>query len=118
MQEMRQPDAELVHPDGTRLTLFRNVKWKPFSDGTSKPLGDFMVAEPPNDLRVAVYFYEENGEQRVEIVYDHHVMKYGDDTTVARPENPEYRFTEIDDKPLRLKYLKWYAAFPKVGGTG
>ena len=106
----RIPGAQLRLPDGTHLTLFRNVKTTRHEDN-SEIIGDWLVALSPREPRGVGFFYKKDGKQAVEIIYDKHTMKYGERPDIPLPEKMEYVFCRIDDKDEEEKYLKWYGAF-------
>ncbi len=114
----RIPDAQVRLPDGTHLTLYRNVKVTRDDDKT-EIIGDWIVALPPRDPRGVGFFYKKDGQQIVEIIYDKHTMKYGERADIPLPEKMEYVFCNIEDKADEQKYLRWYAAFssPSVEGA-
>jgi hypothetical protein len=113
-QTPRIPDAQLHLPDGTHLTLFRNVKMTKDKEEKVKVVGDWIVAESPVEPRAVLYFYTQDGQQIIEMVYDKHTWKYGEHTDVPPPEKLEYMFSEIIDKVEQQKYLRWYEMFPKT----
>jgi hypothetical protein len=113
-QTPRIPDAQLHLPDGTHLTLFRNVRMTKDKEEKVEVVGDWMIAESPHEPRAVVYFYIDNGQQIIEMVYDKHAWKYGERTDVPLPEKLEYIFAEITDKLEQQKYLRWYEMFPNA----
>jgi hypothetical protein len=106
----RNPDAQLRLPDGTCLTLYRNVKTTRHEDNL-EIVGDWLVALSPREPRAVGYFYLKDGKQVVEIIYDKHTMKYGERTDIPLPEKMEYVFCSIEDKAEEEKYLRWYGEF-------
>jgi hypothetical protein len=60
------------------------------SDGERREgIGDWMVALEP---RAVVYFYQREGQQVVEMIYDKHTQKHGERSDVPLPETMEYVF--------------------------
>ena len=106
----RISDAQLRLPDGTHLTLYRDVKTTRHEDN-SEIIGDWVVALSPREPRGVGFFYKKAGQQVVEIIYDKHTLKHGERTDLPLPEKMEYVFCSIDDKEEEKKYLSWYAAF-------
>ena len=106
----RIPDAQRRFPDGTHLTLYRNVRVTRHED-KAEIIGDWLVALSPREPRGVGFFYKKDGHQVVEIIYDKHTMKYGERTDVPLPEKMEYVFCNIEDKAEEAKYLQWYGAF-------
>ena len=116
VRKERVPDAQLSLPDGTHLTLYRNVKVTRDEDKT-EIIGDWIVALPPRDPRGVGFFYKKDGQQIVEIIYDKHTMKYGERTDIPLPKKMEYVFCSMDDKAEEQRYLRWYAAFVPAEGA-
>jgi hypothetical protein len=110
IKKERIPDAQLDLPDGTHLSLFRNVKTTRREKG-SEIVGDWLVALSPGEPRAVGYFYKKDGKQIVEIIYDKHTMKHCERPDVPLPEKMEYVFHSIDDKADEAKYLRWYKEF-------
>jgi hypothetical protein len=106
----RIPDAQLRFPDGTQLTLYRNVKVTRDED-KAEVIGDWIVALPTRAPRGVAFLYKKDGRQIVEVIYDKHTMQYGELTDIPLPEKMEYMFCDIEDKSEEEKYLRWYAAF-------
>jgi hypothetical protein len=106
----RIPDAQLRLPDGTHLSLYRNIKTTRYEDKT-EIIGDWLVALSPREPRAVGFFYKKEGQQVVEVIYDKHTMKYGERTDIPLPEKMEYVFCSIDDKAEAQKYFRWYGAF-------
>ena len=109
----RTPDAQLRLPDGTHLTLYRNVKTTRHEDN-SEIVGDWLVALSPREPRAVGYFYKKDGKPVVEIIYDKHTMKYGERTDIPLPDKMEYVFCSIEDKAEEDKYLRWYGEFDQL----
>jgi hypothetical protein len=107
--EMRRPDAELRLPDGTDLTLFRNVTV--ILDDKTKVTGEWMIALKKGQPRAVVFFFERDGKRTVEMVYDKHTLKHGENSVVPAPEKLDYVLTNIYDKAEEEKYLRMRQTF-------
>jgi hypothetical protein len=107
--EMRGPDAELRLPDGTDLTLYRNVTVT--MDDKTKITGEWMIVLEKGQPRAVVFFFERDGKRRVEMVYDKHTLKHGENSVVPAPEKLDYVLTNIYDKAEEEKYLRMRQTF-------
>lgn len=109
---MRTPSADIRLPDGTHLTLYRDVKCKRYKDN-AELIGDWLVALVPGEPRAVLYVYQSDGKQLVEMIYNKHPHDQYPDGVL--PDNVkwdelEWVFGSIDNKEDLAKYAKLYDA--------
>jgi len=103
----RIPSAEKRLPNGTHLTLYRDVKMK---SETLKiePVGDWLVVQERGQQREVLFFHKKDGEQKVEKVYDERSQEGEEYDPNIEAEKRSYDFCHIVESFDRENYLKWY----------